>query len=78
MIAALTGTHQISLGADKSYEPRGVIGELCRVGITPHVVLNSGRSGGYAMNRSTTSHRDYGKLIHSGRHGLRREFLKRM
>jgi hypothetical protein len=42
MTADLAGAHQKTIGADKSYDTKGFVAEMRRIGVTPHVAQNTG------------------------------------
>ncbi len=44
-----------------------------RIGVTPHVAQNAGRSGGSAIDGRTTRHEGYAKSIHA-RRGIEKVF----
>ena len=67
MAADLAGAHQKTLGADKTYDTKGFVAEMRRIGVTPHVAQNSARSGGSAIDGCTTRHVDYTKSINARR-----------
>jgi transposase len=58
MVQALSGTHRVTLGADKIYDTRGCVDALRCANVTPHVAQNtSNRSS--AIDRRTTRHAVY-------------------
>jgi hypothetical protein len=73
MAADLPGAHQKTIGADKNDDTRGFVAEMRRLGVTPHVAQNPGRSGGSAIDRRTTRHEGYAKLINA-RRGIEKIF----
>jgi hypothetical protein len=73
MAADLAGRHQKTIGADKTYDTRGFVAEMRRIGVTPHVAQNSGRPGGSAIDGRTTRHKGYAKSIHA-RRGIEKIF----
>jgi transposase len=73
MAADLPGCHQKTIGADKNYDTRGFVAEMRRIGVTPHVAQNAGRSGGSAIDGRTTRHEGYAKSIHA-RRGIEKVF----
>ena len=73
MAADRPGRHQKTIGADKNYDTRGFVAEMRRIGVTPHVAQNSGRSGGSAIDGRTTRHEGYAKSIHA-RRGIEKIF----
>lgn len=44
MAAALAGTHQKMLGADKSCYTKCLVAEMWRIGVTPHGAQHTARS----------------------------------
>jgi transposase len=73
MAADLPGCHKKTIGADKNYDTRGFVAEMRRIGVTPHVAQNAGRSGGSAIDGRTTRHKGYAKSIHA-RRGIEKVF----
>jgi hypothetical protein len=73
MAVDLAGRHQKTIGADKNYDTRGFVAEMLRIGVTPHVAQNAGRSGGSAIDGRTTRHEGYAKSIHA-RRGIEKIF----
>jgi hypothetical protein len=73
MAADRPGAHQKTLGADKNYDTRGMVAELRRIGVTPHVAQNTSRPGGSAIDGRTTCHEGYAKSIHA-RRGIEKVF----
>ena len=58
MVAALGGTHRVTLGADKNYDTRGCVDALRCANVTPHVAQNtSNRSS--AIDGRPTRHTGY-------------------
>ena len=58
MAAALSGTHRVTLGADKNYDTQGCVDDLRCANVTPHVAQNtSNRSS--AIDERTTRHEGY-------------------
>jgi len=45
MAAELPGAHQNTIGADKNDDTKGMVAELSRIGVTPHVAQNNSRHG---------------------------------
>ena len=45
MADAIPGTHNKALGADKNYGTKGMLAELRRIGVRPHVAQNTSRHG---------------------------------
>jgi IS5 family transposase len=56
-----------ALGADKNYDTKGMVAELRRIGVTPHVTLNTSRPAGSAIDGRTSRHEGYAKSIHARR-----------
>ena len=73
MAVDLTGGHQKTIGADNGYDTSGFVKETRRLGMTPHVAQNISRLGGSAIDRRTTRHKGYAKLIHA-RRGIEKMF----
>jgi transposase len=73
MAADLPGRHQKTIGADKNYDTRGFVAEMRRIGVTPHVAQNAGRSGGSAIDGRTTRHQGYVNSINA-RRGIEKIF----
>jgi len=73
MAADIPGAHKKTLGADKNYDTRGMVGELRRIGVTPHVAQNTSRPGGSAINSRTTRHEGYAQSINA-RRGIEKVF----
>jgi hypothetical protein len=63
MAADIPVAHQKTLGADKNYDTKGLVAELRRIGVTPHVAQNTARPGGAAIDGRTTRHEAYDKSI---------------
>ena len=58
MAGALSGTHRVTLGADKNYDTQGCVDDLRCANVTPHVAQNtSNRSS--AIDGRTTCHPGY-------------------
>ena len=58
MVEALSGTHRVTLGADKNYDTRDCVDDLRCANVTPHVAQNtSNRSS--AIDGRTTCHAGY-------------------
>lgn len=53
------GGRGVTLGADKAYDTRGLVGSLRVEGVTPHVAQNVKRRGGSAIDGRTTRHAGY-------------------
>ena len=52
MAAALAGTHQKMLGADKNCDTKSLVAEMWRIGVKPHGAKNTarGRCQGWGPN----------------------------
>ncbi len=57
MAADRPGAHQKTVSADKGYDTKGFVAEMRRIGVTPHVVQNTARLGGYAIDGYTPATR---------------------
>jgi IS5 family transposase len=73
MAADLAGAHQKTIGADKNYDTKGFVAEMRRIGVTPHVVQNTARPGGSAIDGRTTRHAGYAKSVNA-RRGIEKVF----
>jgi transposase len=73
MAAELPGAHKKTLGADKNYDTKGMVAELRRIGVTPHVAQNTNRPGGSAIDGRTTRHEGYAQSINA-RRGIEKVF----
>jgi IS5 family transposase len=73
MVADCPGAHRKTIGADKGYDTKGFVGEMRRLGVTPHVAQNTARSGGSAIYGRTTRHEGYAKSINA-RRGIEKIF----
>jgi hypothetical protein len=73
MAADCPGAHRKTIGADKGYDTKGFVGEMRRLGVTPHVAQNTARSGGSAIDGRTTRHEGYAKSINA-RRGIEKIF----
>ena len=73
MAADRPGAHQKTIGADKNFDTKGFVAEMRRIGVTPHVVQNTARPGGSAINGRTTRHEGYAKSINA-RRGIEKVF----
>jgi hypothetical protein len=73
MAAGISGAHQTTLGTDKNYDTKGMVAELRRIGVTPHVAQNTARLGGSAIDGRTTRHEGYAKSINA-RRGIEKVF----
>lgn len=58
MAGALSGTHRVTLGADKNYDTRDCVDSLRRVNVTPHVAQNTTNRSS-AIDGRTTRHAGY-------------------
>jgi hypothetical protein len=65
--------HQKPQGADEDYDTKGMVAELRRIGVMPHVAQNNSRPGGSAIDGCTTSNEGYAKSIHA-RRGIEKMF----
>ena len=59
MAIKLPGEHQKTMGGDKNYDTRDLVGVLGALKVTPHVAQNTGRKGGSAIDGRTTRHAGY-------------------
>jgi hypothetical protein len=73
MAAELPGAHKKTLDADKNYDTKGMVAELRRIGVTPHVAQNTNRPGGSAIDGRTTRHEGYAQSINA-RRGIEKVF----
>jgi len=73
MAAAIPGAQQKTIGVHKNHDTRGMVAELRRIGVTPHVAQNTARSGGSAIDGRITRHEGYAKSINA-RHGIEKVF----
>jgi transposase len=48
-----------TVAADKGYDTRDFVEGCRKIGVTPHVAMNTGRSGGSAIDRRTARHDGY-------------------
>ena len=71
--ADIPGAHKKTLGADKNYDTKGMVAELRRIGVTPHVAQNTSRPGGSAIDSRTTRHEGYAQSI-IARRGIEKVF----
>jgi hypothetical protein len=67
------GAHEKTIGAVKNYDTRGFVAEMRRIGVTPHVVQNTARPGGSAIDGRTTRHEGYAKSVNA-RLGIEKVF----
>jgi len=74
MAADIPGAHQKTIGADKNNDTKGMVAELRRIGVTPHVAQNTSRSGGSAIDGRTTRYEGYAKSINA-RRGIEKVFV---
>lgn len=58
MVQALSGTHRVTLGADKNYDTRDCVNDLRDVNVTPHVAQNTTNRSS-AIDGRTTRHEGY-------------------
>jgi hypothetical protein len=73
MAAEPPGAHKKTLGADKNYSTKGIVAELRRIGITPHVAQTTNRHGGSAIDGRSSSHEGYVQSINA-RRGVEKVF----
>lgn len=59
MVERIGGSGPVTLGGDKGYDDRQLVGELRRMKVTPHVARNAKRPGGSAIDHRTTRHEGY-------------------
>jgi transposase/IS5 family transposase len=59
MIGQVSGTHRITLGADKKYDNDAFVADMRELNVTPHVAQNLKAPGGSAIDGRTTSHEGY-------------------
>jgi transposase len=59
MAERIAGENRVTVGADKGYDTRGLVGALRERNVTPHVSQNTNRSGGSAIDGRTTRHAGY-------------------
>jgi hypothetical protein len=50
MAADRPGARRKTIGADKTYDTKGFVAEMRRLGVTPHVAQNTTRHEGYAKS----------------------------
>ena len=67
MVAALSGQHPKTIGADKGYDSKGFVEFMCCHGVTPHVAQNTNRPGGSTIDQRTTCHKGYAQSINARR-----------
>jgi transposase len=60
MVQQVAGAGRVTLGGDKGYDTRDFVARCRKLGVTPHVAQNVGRSGGSAIDRRSTRHPGYG------------------
>jgi transposase len=58
MAEALSGTHRVTLGADKGYDTQGLVSELRHMQVTPHIAQNNTNRRS-AIDKRTTRHLGY-------------------
>ena len=58
MVEALSGTHRVTLGADKNYDTAGLVDDLRCAQVTPHVAQNTTNRSS-AIDGRTTRHPGY-------------------
>jgi IS5 family transposase len=59
MLEQITGTKQVTVGADKGYDTADFVAECRNLKVTPHVAQNLERRGGSAIDARTTQHPGY-------------------
>jgi transposase len=59
MVAAVPGTHRITIAGDKAFDTQGEVAEFRRMRATPHVAANTARRGGSALDGRTTRYPGY-------------------
>jgi len=59
MLEQLPSGYRVTLGADKGYDTRGFVAECRHLKVTPHVAMNTARSGGSAIDQRTSRHAGY-------------------
>ena len=67
MAADRPGAHQKTISTDKNYDTKGIVAEMRRISVTPHVAQNTARRGGSAIDGRTTRHAGYSKSISTRR-----------
>ena len=67
------GAHQKTNGVDKYYDTKGFVAEMRRIGVTLHVVQNTARPGGFAIDGRTTRDEGYAKSVNACR-GIEKVF----
>jgi IS5 family transposase len=73
MAVDLAGARPKTLGADKGYDTKGLVAEMRRIAVTPHVAQNTSRPGGSAIDGRTTRHEGYAQSINA-RRGIEKVF----
>jgi hypothetical protein len=73
MAADLSGAHQKTIVADKNYDTKGFVAQMCRLGVTPHVAHDTAHPGGSAIDGRTTRHKGYTQSINA-RRGIEKVF----
>jgi transposase len=59
MTERIEGDQRVTVGGDKGYDTRGLVGEMRERNVTPHVSQNTNRPGGSAIDGRTTRHAGY-------------------
>jgi len=59
MAERIDGEKRVTVGADKGYDTRGFVRQMRDRNVTPHVLENTNRSGGSALDGRTTRHARY-------------------
>ena len=61
------GAHQKTIGVDKNDDTKGMVAELRRIGVTPHVAQNTSCPCGSAIDGRTTRYEGHAKSINARR-----------
>jgi IS5 family transposase len=60
MLADVAGSGtQVTVGADKAYDTKGLVKACREINVTPHIAQNLNRNGGSAIDGRTTRHVGY-------------------
>ncbi|TAN31347.1 IS5 family transposase [bacterium] len=59
MLEQIPGVERVTVGGDKGYDTRDFVAECRNMNVTPHVVQNTKRNGGSAIDGRTTRHGGY-------------------
>ena len=73
MASDISGAHERTIGTDTNYDTMGMVDELRRIGVTPHVAQNTARPGGSAIDGRTTRNQGYAQSSHA-RRGIEKVF----